>query len=197
MSETILSVRDRHKRETISLIHNVAVELALEHGLSNAKVEDIAAATGISKRTFFNYFPTKEDAVLGLQSPILPDGAVEQFNSSESDVLTRTTFLILAVTRTTTVPGSSIERRKELRKRFPELYARFEFRALSAGAIVRPVVAAYLLHEDPDATEQEANVILGLAGTIIRYTYMVDPEIKDKSIHQSIATFKTTLRKTL
>lgn len=197
MSEPILSVRARHKLETISMIHDIAVKLALEKGLVNAKVEDIAAATGISKRTFFNYFPTKEDAVLGLQTPSLPEGATERFNNATSDVITQAALLVLEVTRTATVPGSSLERRKELRRRFPELYPRFEFRAMAAEAIVRPLVADCMRRNDPDTSDQEIDVILRLAGTIIRYAYVIDPEIKDASITQSITAFKTTIRKTL
>ena len=40
-------------------------------GLEQAAVEVIAENAGASPRTFFNYFPAKEDAVLGLRVPAL------------------------------------------------------------------------------------------------------------------------------
>jgi len=40
-----------------------AFELAREHGLAGVRVPQIAAATGVSTRTFNNYFPSKEAAI--------------------------------------------------------------------------------------------------------------------------------------
>ena len=43
--------------------------LAREGGLAAATVEAITERAGVSRRTFFNYYPTKEDALLGTTSP--------------------------------------------------------------------------------------------------------------------------------
>jgi AcrR family transcriptional regulator len=40
-----------------------AFSLAQEHGLANVRVPQIAAAAGVSTRTFNNYFPSKEAAI--------------------------------------------------------------------------------------------------------------------------------------
>lgn len=40
---------------------NTALDLFLDHGFEQTTVEDICAATGISRSTFFRYFPSKED----------------------------------------------------------------------------------------------------------------------------------------
>ncbi len=198
MIEAKMSVRARHKQETISLIHTIAENSALINGLSDTKIEDIAIAAGISKRTFFNYFPTKEDAVLGLQASYLPDGAIERFSTSlDDDVLTRTTNLVMEVTRTASIPGSSAKRRKELRQRFPELTQRFEIRAAAAGKIVRPIITDYLSRSKSDVASDEIDIILSLAGVIIRHAYSIDPEITDANITKSINLFKTTIRKRL
>ncbi|QIZ82155.1 TetR family transcriptional regulator [Thalassovita gelatinovora] len=42
------------------------MNLALAQGLENTTTEAIAAAAGISTRTFFNYFPNKEAAAIGV-----------------------------------------------------------------------------------------------------------------------------------
>lgn len=40
------------------------LELGLVHGLDRVQISDITDQAGVSKRTFFNYFDTKEDAAL-------------------------------------------------------------------------------------------------------------------------------------
>lgn len=57
-------LRARRRRETARDIHLAALHLAREHGFDAVTVEAISAAAGIAPRTFFNYFPTKEAAVV-------------------------------------------------------------------------------------------------------------------------------------
>lgn len=56
-------LRERKKRSTRRAIGEAAVALAMERGLENVRVEDIAAAADVSVRTFSNYFRTKYDAI--------------------------------------------------------------------------------------------------------------------------------------
>ena len=58
----------------------VAQRLAAEHGLDGFTMEQLADAVGVSRRTLFNYFPTKDDAVLG-ELPAPEEGALETFRS--------------------------------------------------------------------------------------------------------------------
>src|SRR5262245_25486355 len=59
-------LRERKKVATRRAISDAAVALAVERGPMAITAEDIAAAAGVSPRTVFNYFPSKEAAILGL-----------------------------------------------------------------------------------------------------------------------------------
>ena len=79
-------------------IHETALRLARQHGMRGSTVEDIAAEAGISPRTFFNYFGTKEDAVLGLRAPAITDELLASDWAHENDnLIVRITHLLLYI----------------------------------------------------------------------------------------------------
>lgn len=59
-----IGLRERKKIETRRLIRSVALDLMIEGGLENVTVEAIVDRAGVSRRTFFNYFDRKEDALV-------------------------------------------------------------------------------------------------------------------------------------
>src|ERR1700691_2687560 len=73
-------LRARRRRQTTADIHDAALRLARQEGFDNVTIEQISAEAGVSQRTFFNYFPTKESAVAYAQLEI-PDELAAEFIS--------------------------------------------------------------------------------------------------------------------
>ncbi|CAN5287276.1 hypothetical protein BH09ACT1_BH09ACT1_10110 [soil metagenome] len=57
---------DQKRRRIRGELTSAARRFTAERGLSGFTVQELSDMVGISRRTFFNYFPSKEDAVLGL-----------------------------------------------------------------------------------------------------------------------------------
>jgi len=58
-----LSVRETARREITRALQSAALALVERRGFAAVTAEDIAAEAGVSRRTFFNHFPTKAAAL--------------------------------------------------------------------------------------------------------------------------------------
>jgi AcrR family transcriptional regulator len=67
-------LRERKKRLTRQLISDTATGMFLEDGFDEVRVADVAAACGVSEKTVYNYFPTKESLLF------------DRFEDMEADV---------------------------------------------------------------------------------------------------------------
>jgi AcrR family transcriptional regulator len=57
-------LRDRKKRLTRQQLSDTATEMFLNCGFDAVRVVDVAEACGVSEKTVYNYFPTKESLIL-------------------------------------------------------------------------------------------------------------------------------------
>jgi len=79
--------RESKHHATALRVERNAVRLVLQHGWDNVTVDMICEASEISQRTFFNYFTTKDAAVIGADVPRVDEASARRFILSDSDLL--------------------------------------------------------------------------------------------------------------
>src|SRR5260370_7358464 len=57
-------LRERKKRLMRQQLSDTATQMFMERGFDAVRVTEIAGACGVSEKTVFNYFPTKESLIL-------------------------------------------------------------------------------------------------------------------------------------
>lgn len=179
-----MSLRERNRRETWSALYEAAASLAEQRGPAAVTVDDIAARAGVSKRTFFNYFGTKEDAMLGFREPTLSEAAIAEFRdgAGRRPLVERAVTLIVAAIHASTDLPHTGGRRMALVRQHPELRSRLDALAGMLESLVAPLIAAELgaAHAPLDASverdddQRRAAAAFMLATTIVRFTYKTD-----------------------
>lgn len=115
--------RERKRRETRERIAEAAKKLFLKNGFDGTTIEDITEAADVSKRTFFGYFPSKEDLIFAWQDTFGDDlaGAILARESDEPLAKVAEDALLSMVALTMTPQALALAR---LKKNTPALCAR-------------------------------------------------------------------------
>ncbi|EFV13118.2 TetR/AcrR family transcriptional regulator [Segniliparus rugosus] len=126
-------LRQRKARLTWEAINRAARQLALERSLDDISVQEIAERANVSARTVFNYFPSKEDAVLGFREIALPPSAVRRFLDSSNCLFSDTAVLAFEALRenwadfaTANVLGELLEKNPKLGRRLGKAAEQFD-----------------------------------------------------------------------
>lgn len=143
------SRRDRLKAERRQAIYEAALELFTEKGYDAVRVEEITETVDVSKGTFFNYFPTKEQVLVEYRHAIYDEMRTfsEGLDGDCGHALFRSHFRYLA--RLLKREGDrysmlhfATDRHREVRdqdqgrfKRVLQTYARFTRVAVAAGEL--------------------------------------------------------------
>lgn len=171
-------LRERKKAETRAALQDAAIRLADRDGIDKVSVEAIADAVGVSPRTFFNYFPSKEDAIVGM-SPSIPSplaGYLRERPAGETPLESLRLSVRASVERLQEDPDRWVLRRR-LVQRHPELATRYAARLAEVEQDL-VVEMARRLGVDPERDTYPA-ILVGAAMVATRVAMTVWQEYDD------------------
>ncbi len=170
------------QRQTWTSIHDAAASLAGIYGTENVTISQIASEARISQRTFFNYFDSKEDAILGVRAPEISPDAIAALRDSVDDYgLLRVARLVVEVGTSTRGPGVDLSRRRQLVESCPSLRGRLsqvfsQARMLILAELVDGAEPKWVQISGLPTDRSEARALVLLAGAVVSQAWATDPE---------------------
>ena len=144
-------------RATIAAIERAALALADARVVEQIMVAAICERAEVTERVFFNHFPTKEDAFLGLEVPTLDeDWAIVYINDETIPLLTGAARLVRLPSP---IDLPALELRRELVARNPGLLARAHERLAPVRAACVDVVRRAVQRRRPQLTADDAESV--------------------------------------
>jgi AcrR family transcriptional regulator len=159
-------IRERTRRLAQSELTSVAQDLFATQGYDATTVDQIAAAAGMSKRTFFRYFPSKDDLVIG-KYDLFADRMAEALDERPAnepvwESLRRVFDLTLDYVQDDH-QRSRNEAMDEIVRSTPQLYARYLEKMQRVQQLLIGRVAARLTGGDYDPSDPRPAAIVGAA----------------------------------
>lgn len=161
---------------TSTAIENAAIDLAVTHGYARVTVDMICEVAGVSQRTFFNHFPTKEDALLGLNMPQVDQRAARRFVATDGPLLLDAINLIDHTSTGSAVPR--LTERLQVISTSPTLLARQMERIGAIEVELREIIDLRLERQHPELADYEredrAALLSGILAGIMRFIASMD-----------------------
>lgn len=211
-----VSLREQRRDRTWNALHQAAVQLVKAQGVKGTTTDAIASAAGVSPRTFFNYFATKEDAILGLRQPMMTDAILAQ-DAQRQDlyIFERITHMSLDILRGSTKPDA-LPFIREMMHTYPELRMRLKWWQLSAEQVLQDYLSTvdwekfsqngrlgpFPLRDDgaelPEGADERVRAAVLITSAALRHLQFhrvdFDPDTINERIAESIAIFRMLLR---
>ena len=165
-------LRERKKRATRQALHDAALRLTLERGPEHLTVEEISAAAGVSPRTFFNYFPGKEQAIVGDDLFTVEPEQISAIMARAATVPEGMQAIALATAADAVTRREQVLLRWRVITRYPALITRMFARLEEFSAIVAAAVAVRVGMAPDDAYPQlmAAMTTTGIRVAVQRWT---------------------------
>lgn len=158
-------------RATADAIESAAIGLVLDRGYDNVTVDLICDTAAVSQRTFFNHFPTKDDAMLGRDRPSIDQRAARRFIIGNGHLISDA--LALIAPPDPDKPQHLLAARMRAIASSPVLLARHAERIAQLDAELSEIVALRLENQRPDAESREreadAAMVSLMIGAVMRW----------------------------
>ena len=166
------TLRQRRTAATALNIETQAVALALEHGLEHVTVEMICEASEVSARTFFNYFGTKDNAILGKFAPEVDEQKAREFIASNNpDILSEVLGVVNLPDEFIHNPGLELQRMKLLNQN-PGLMSKQMERFSHVPVQIEDILFLRLRRDaGPEETEEQTRAFARLTSELIALTF--------------------------
>lgn len=167
MSDTPpVPIRERTRRLVQTELTSVAQDLFVAQGYDGTTVDQIAAAAGMSKRTFFRYFPSKDDLVIG-KYDLFADRMAEALDERPADEpvwesLRRVFDITLDYVQDDHQRARN-ETMDEIVRSTPQLYARYLEKMQRVQELLIGRVALRLTDREYDPSDPRPAAIVGAA----------------------------------
>ncbi|AZC15035.1 MULTISPECIES: TetR/AcrR family transcriptional regulator [unclassified Microbacterium] len=159
--------------EKTRAIERAATDLVLERGYEAVTVDMICELAGVSQRTFFNHFKTKDAALLGVDPPTVDERAAREFIVSTGPLLAGAAQLIRVDPGGLDADPEQLARRIRAIGSNPMLITRQLERIEAVESEVREILVLRLKNqypdEDPAERERQAGLIVSLVAGLMRY----------------------------
>ena len=154
-----VGLRERKKERTHNDLLAAGLRLFAERGFNEVTVDDIAAEVDVSLRTFYRYFSSKEDLVLGdMDEPLEVLRRSFESQPPSLPIMAAVRAAILEVTRSIEPMAKDKMARSAIVEHTPSLLLRRAERHTAWEHVLTPLVASRL--GDPDGSPSlEAQII--------------------------------------
>ncbi len=147
-------LRERKRLATRRAIELAALDLVGKHGLSGVTIDEISRVADISPRTFFNYFASKEEAVLGDPPKRPGEAATAAFvEGGTGDLFADLTDLLIDAWSEASVDLDVTATRQRVIKQYPELFGLRLFTMRAFESELAEIVEARLAHDRPELAD--------------------------------------------
>jgi AcrR family transcriptional regulator len=156
--------RELARRALRAQVSEMALDLFLENGYERTTVDDICAAAGISRSTFFRYFPSKEDVFTHETSAVVEEllDALRQRPDDESPWQALRHAMGSVVTYYA-AQSERAHRVAELARSTPALAALHREKHAAYDRLVTPEIARRFGSDSPDGTDPRPRAVVASA----------------------------------